>query len=643
MTEVAPITYEERKYPMFVTWFIVGVFIFFILLIVFLIYFFLFKGSGNLYRIELESLTQSFEVVSRSVKFDGEFLKFEVKKNPTSREVIGINYNIQNSSQNYTHLQYIDFADNETKEINISIGNFLNDIKKVSILPVFKLDNEFDCGNGLIQPNGGEFCDDGNINSGDGCSNMCEVEENWGCYGQPSICSQQNCGNGVREGLEECDGNDQGGETCQTLGLGTGLLSCYPLNSEESEGCKLDISSCSLQSVCGNNIQEGTEKCDGTDLDDETCDSLGYGAGTLSCIGSNLINKCNFNLSACTGCGNGVREGLEECDGSDYGSETCESLDLGTGNLICNPSGGANECKIVTSGCSSVPACTDSDDDKYNVSLAGCGIADCDDTNINVNPGATEICGDGLDNDCIGGDAICAPSGSIPVAYYSFDVDESGTGIISDDIGSNNGALFGATWTSSGRSGGAYSYDGVDDYIDLGTSSFNILSNNEFTIAVWINPTSQEGEAIDSIISRGQYVYPFSIQLDNQNKLKGGARTSGASPYVFSSSPIVYGNWIHVALSFTNGNLSLYVNGIPDSSIVKSGALSTTSANTTIGKLHNAGYYYHGVIDEVRIYDERLTSAEIKSLYDGYVLLSPSQEEIEEKSLFEKFIEWFRK
>src|SRR3989344_2838171 len=536
MTEVAPITYEERKYPMFVTWFIVGVFIFFILLIVFLIYFFLFKDSGNLYRIELESLTQSFEVVSRSVKFDGEFLKFEVKKNPTSREVIGINYNIQNLSQNYTHLQYIDFADNETKEINISIGNFLNDIKKVSILPVFNLDNEFDCGNGLIQPNGGELCDDGNINSGDGCSDICEVEENWGCYGQPSICSQQNCGNGVREGLEECDGNDQGGETC-------------------------------------------------------------------------------------------------------------ESLDLGTGNLICNPSSGANECKIVTSGCSSVPACTDSDDDKYNVSLAGCGIADCNDNNINVNPGKTEICGDGLDNDCVGGDAICAPSGSIPVAYYSFDVDESGTGIISDDIGSNNGALFGATWTPNGRSGGAYSYDGVDDYIDLGTSSFNVLSNNEFTIAVWINPTSQElqvGEAFDSIISRGQYIYPFSIQLDNQNKLKGGARTSGASPYVFSSSPIVYGNWIHVALSYINGNFSLYVNGIPDSSIVKSGALSTSSANTTIGKLHNAGYYYHGVIDEVRIYDERLTSAEIKSLYDGYVLLSPPQEEIEEKSLFEKFIEWFR-
>jgi len=51
--------------------------------------------------------------------------------------------------------------------------------------------------------------------------------------------------------------------------------------------------------------------------------------------------------------------------------------------------------------------CTDSDGDKYNVTALGCGIADCDDDNINVNPGATEICGDDLDNDCIGGDLVC--------------------------------------------------------------------------------------------------------------------------------------------------------------------------------------------------------------------------------------------
>jgi len=36
---------------------------------------------------------------------------------------------------------------------------------------------------------------------------------------------------------------------------------------------------------------------------------------------------------------------------------------------------------------------------------------DCDDTDTSVNPGETEVCGDGVDNDCSGSDATCALSG----------------------------------------------------------------------------------------------------------------------------------------------------------------------------------------------------------------------------------------
>jgi hypothetical protein len=63
--------------------------------------------------------------------------------------------------------------------------------------------------------------------------------------------------------------------------------------------------------------------------------------------------------------------------------------------------------------CIDAPTCTDSDGDGYgNPAAASCTFPelDCDDSRNFINPGESEICEDGFDNDCAGGDSVCSGS-----------------------------------------------------------------------------------------------------------------------------------------------------------------------------------------------------------------------------------------
>ena len=67
---------------------------------------------------------------------------------------------------------------------------------------------------------------------------------------------------------------------------------------------------------CGDGTIKGGEVCDGSNLDGESCESLGYTGGSLACA-----SDCSFDTSACftvtASCGDGVINGFEECEPSD--------------------------------------------------------------------------------------------------------------------------------------------------------------------------------------------------------------------------------------------------------------------------------------------------------------------------------------
>lgn len=103
-----------------------------------------------------------------------------------------------------------------------------------------------------------------------------------------TIVSVMVCGNAIQEDPEDCDGIDLDSQTCQTLGFDSGTLSC-------NTNCSFDTSSCTIYTPsCGNDIKEVGEECDGADLGNMTCITFGYTGGTLSCY-----SNCTYNRSIC--------------------------------------------------------------------------------------------------------------------------------------------------------------------------------------------------------------------------------------------------------------------------------------------------------------------------------------------------------
>jgi hypothetical protein len=195
--------------------------------------------------------------------------------------------------------------------------------------------NTAECGNGVIET--GEDCDGTNLD-GETCASQglgtgdlaCTTE----CNFDVTDCAEQPvCGDDTAEGLEQCDGADLRGEDCASQGLGTGALGCTP-------NCTYDTSGCAW---CGNNSVDTGEQCDGTDLAGETCVSQGLGAGTLACTAN-----CGFDTSGCGPlCGNGIVDTGEQCDGGDLGGNDCTDLSYVGGTLACT-----GTCTFDESGCS---------------------------------------------------------------------------------------------------------------------------------------------------------------------------------------------------------------------------------------------------------------------------------------------------
>ncbi|MCL2822702.1 MAG: hypothetical protein FWD57_01800, partial [Polyangiaceae bacterium] len=206
---------------------------------------------------------------------------------------------------------------------------------------------------------------------------------------QFDISECETCGNGTVEGTDQCDGADINGVTCADFGYsGGGLPEC-------NLDCTFNIESCKLAS-CGNGVLDPGEDCDGTAFGPQTCNSRGFGLGDVKCT-----DGCMYDFSECTNCGTGVVDDIrEQCDGMDLNGQSCATQGRTGGSLGCD-----SDCRFDFSACTTCNDGVIEGDEQCegtNLQDATCasigfttGMLSCNPASCMYNTSLCTTCGDG--------------------------------------------------------------------------------------------------------------------------------------------------------------------------------------------------------------------------------------------------------
>jgi len=169
-------------------------------------------------------------------------------------------------------------------------------------------------------------------------------------------------------------------------------------------------------------------------------------------------------------------------------------------------------------------------------------------------------------------------------------------------------------------------FDGVDDYVNIGSVNSLHASTSDLTISAWIKPSKVVGlMCIVSNSNAAQAVVPWELEL-NVTAARfsfGQSGTGSGTVRITNATNLNVDTWYHIVAtrkfnSTTNWSAKLYLNGKLDGTgtLGRAGGTNQTVAIGRCGAA-NAGYF-QGIVNDVRIYDRALTDQEVKSLYNGY-------------------------
>lgn len=212
------------------------------------------------------------------------------------------------------------------------------------------------------------------------------------------------------------------------------------------------------------------------------------------------------------------------------------------------------------------------------------------------------------------------------IAWWKLDEGSGDTVADSSGFG-RSGTLVGDTSWVDGITGGALTFDGDGDYVDMGKDpGFDIT--NQITVSAWIKVNAFNKDW-QTIIAKGDR--SWRLQRNAGNGTLEFACSGLVVPgtdwgQIFGKTDVNDEHWHHVAGVYDQEKIYLYIDGILDASAAAPGTIRVNQEPVYIGENSQMpNRFWNGLIDDVRIYNYALSAEEISAITQNVLMHSLPQ------------------
>ncbi|MFZ1699482.1 MAG: LamG domain-containing protein [Pyrinomonadaceae bacterium] len=207
----------------------------------------------------------------------------------------------------------------------------------------------------------------------------------------------------------------------------------------------------------------------------------------------------------------------------------------------------------------------------------------------------------------------CTPLPSNAVAWWKGEDDAN------DVFGVNHGSLENGATFAPGRVGQAFSFDGVDDLVNVPNSA-SLDLQTAITLEAWFktsNPTPSATKLIAGKILGYQIVVLPNGQMRFTFPIGGGG---AVNQDIDSVSILSADTFTHLVGTYDapTGLVKIYVNGVLENTLHTSGNIDSINNPFQIGGFTNFPVsFFNGVVDEVSLYNRALSASEIQAIFNA--------------------------